>query len=133
MIDTDPLTVQVTAILSHNDNSTGPGFLIDLEEVVPEALIVYYLEHSGGQTVLNESTVRNGSNVLSFHVDILPLGRMINLTYLAHLNPSNEMEGNISQPVNMNYTTIKQEGIGLMVLAIIKLLYQTVWICIGQV
>lgn len=110
--------VSVTTILSHAPLSTSPAFFVTLEEVVPEILVVLfpcYLQIGDTLILVNKSEIRNTSVVLSVEIEIFALDAVMNLTYLSLLDPENQVEGNISKPVLVNYTTIKQEGIGLMV------------------
>lgn len=118
MPDTNPIVVQVTTILSHDTTSTGPAFFVSLEEAVYEILSLvfpYHIESTSNLALTNKTEMLGLSTVLSFQTDVLPLGEEINLTYLGYFNLQANIERNISEPITVNYTTIKQEGIGLMV------------------
>jgi hypothetical protein len=110
--------ISATTILSHDPISSSPAFLLTLEEEVPEIILVqlpYTVQIGNTSILVNNVSTRGLTTVLTVHIEVLPVGEVINLTYYAVLNPDNTDEGNVSKPVNVNYTTIKQEGIGLMV------------------
>lgn len=111
--------VAVTTILMHDSSSSSPAFFVSLEEEVPEILLVqfpYFLQIGDNLMSIQEAETRNLTTVLTADMEVLLIGETINLTYFAIINPNNVVEGNVSKPVVVNYTTIKQEGIGLMVL-----------------
>lgn len=85
---------------------------------MPEIILVvfpYFLQIDDRVMTVNKSSVQNNQTVLSVAVEVLLIGEVLNLTYIAILNPDHQMESNTTNPVLVNYTTIKQEGIGLMV------------------
>ena len=111
--------VSVTTVLMHDSSSSSPAFFVSLEEEVPETLLVqfpYFLQIGDNVVSIEEAETRNLTTVLRVDMEVLLIEEMMSLTYFAIINPDNVVEGNISKPVNVNYTTIKQEGIGLMVL-----------------
>lgn len=59
----------------------------------------------------------DSSTLLSLHVEVLPLGEVVRITYMALSNSENTDMGLIEmEPIQLSYTTIQQEGIGLMVM-----------------
>lgn len=112
-------TVFISTTLSHDPRSTSPAFFVSLEEVIPGPLILvlpYHLEVGDeGALLVNEVETRNTSTVVSVKMAVLPVGGVVNLMFETTLDPQNQDEGSSSEPVFVNYTTIKQEGIGLEV------------------
>lgn len=111
--------ISVTTILSHDPISSSPAFFVSLEEEVPEILLVqfpYYLQIDDTLVLVHEADTRNLTTVLTVDIEVLLTGEVMNLTYFAILDPEHQVESNTSKSVLVNYTTIKQEGIGLMVL-----------------
>lgn len=114
----DATVVAVTTILEHSPLSTSPAFFVTLQEEVPPILLVqfpYYLQIGDRSFLVNESVTSNKPLVLTVEIEVLAIGEVMNLTYFSLLDGESRVEGNISKPVLVNYTTIKQEGIGLMV------------------
>ena len=59
---------------------------------------------------------QDSSVQLTLHIEVLPLGEEVVLTYLATPNSENTDEGMILlEPVQLTYSTIRQNGIGLRV------------------
>lgn len=116
--------VQVTTYLSHDVSSTGPAFLVRIKEVVPEILEValpYYLEIDGTITLLyNYSSTHGSSTVLDVRTEIIPVHTEVILTYFALFSPDHQIDGTFIASTVVNYSTIRQEGIGLLVRSAIK-------------
>ena len=107
-----------TTILFHEPTSSSPAFLLTLKEEVPEILLIqlpYMLRIGDTVTLVNDVATRGRTTILTVDLEIFGIGEVLNLTYFATLDPENTEAGNVSKPVIVNYTTIKQEGIGLMV------------------
>ena len=73
-------------------------------------LISFDTESSNGLAVVSNS----GNSLLSFELDTLPLGEELTITYQARIDP-NAPEINVTDVLSLNYSTINQEGIGVMV------------------
>ena len=76
-------------------------------------------------TLVNEVETRNSLSVVTVMMDVLPVGGVVNLLFETILNPEHQEEGNFSEPIFANYTTIQQEGIGLEVTMLAYIVY--VW------
>ncbi len=100
--------------ISHGNLSTGPAFLLDLKGRLSNALMLtsHDVESSDDLAVTSNSLLNN--NLFSLQVAVLPIGGELNLTFMAIINVE-DIDGNITDQVTVNYATIKQEGIGLEV------------------
>lgn len=108
----------MTTIVTHDLQSTGPAFLISIQEVAPqilEVILPYYLEIDGILTLLNDFDTRDNLTILSVKLDVMSLETVVNVTYFALISPDNQIDGIFIAPTVINYTTIQQEGIGLLV------------------
>lgn len=110
--------IQVTTVLSHDISSTGPAFLVKIQEIAPEILEVtlpYYLEIDGTLSLLHDFDMHDNVTVLNVEIPVILLQTEVNLTYFALLSPDNQIDGTFTAPTVVNYTTIRQDGIGLLV------------------
>ena len=66
---------------------------------------------------VNLRTDPSDSTLLSVHVEVLPLGEVVTIKYRTVSNSENADMGRIEmEPIQLSYTTIQQEGIGVMVM-----------------
>ena len=110
--------VQMTTVLTHDFTSTGPAFTVNVQDIVPEILEVilpFRLDTNDGQTFLMDSETVGNSTVLHAAIQVMPLDMEVNLTYFALISDENQVDGMFVAPTVVNYTTIRQEGIGLLV------------------
>ncbi len=114
----DNIFLRTEISVSHDSMSDGPAFSIALEKTIPEPLLVnypYYLESDGLSVVEDEFEIQGFDTIIDIHIDVLYQGETMNLTYFTMLNQSHKTDINLTRPIFIEYTTIKQEGIGLMV------------------
>jgi hypothetical protein len=103
------LFVEVTIRLVHHLSSTGPAYLINLRQQLSSILkLVSYSFETTGNLIAGSTSNLNGS-LLAFNMEVLPLGDVLTISYLARID---SVEGNITDGIMVSYTTIDQEGIG---------------------
>lgn len=110
----------MTVLVSHDVNSTGPAFLVKIHERVPEILDVvtpFFLDDDGTQTLLHDFDTLDNTTLLLAEIEVMPVEAEINFTYYALLRSDHQTDGEFVAPTVVDYTTIRQEGIGLEVSA----------------
>ena len=110
----DEIRIEVTIQLLHSPNSTGPAFLAELRQQLPNllTLLSYEFQATDDLATLDNSELSN--SLLVFNMEVFPLGEELIVTYVAGIDL--ESEGNITDDITLHYRTIKQEGIGLQVM-----------------
>ena len=74
-------------------------------------LVSYNFETTGDLAA--GSTSNLNSSQLAFNMEVLPLGDVLTVRYLARIDP--DREGNVTDDIIVTYTTINQAGIGVEV------------------
>ena len=113
----NPRISRFTATILHTENSTAPAFSLSITNYVPLELSVVSLiniTHPEGDDVLNISSNEN-DNIIEVTGLILPLGLNVTVVYLSQMNASLPDDVNATSIVELQYTTVEQEGIGLLV------------------
>ncbi len=108
-----------TIKLYHDDISTGAAFLINLVARIPSIFTLVPDSVEAEITVDYTTSISindDSSTSLSLHVEVLPLMSDFILSYVTIPNSENTDEGITElEPIQLSYSTIIQDGIGLMV------------------
>lgn len=107
------LFIEVIIRLLHSSNSTGPAYLVTLRHQLSDILMLVSYSFNTSSDFNAESTSNLSSSQLAFNMEVLPLGDVLTIRYLAQVDP--DKEGNISDEVFVSYGTIRQDGIGVEV------------------
>ena len=136
--------IEFTTTLSHGNHSTAAAFNVLLEELIPLGLNVQQpvnislssnLNSVGIESEIVERT--NGSSLRVFS-SVFTTDSEIKLTYITQVNNYFPKNQNVTAPVMVNYSSIKQEGIGksVSVYVLFVFIYSiytvTVLLCFGS-
>lgn len=114
----NPRITEFTITILHTPNSTASAFFIETEEVIPSDLFLINItsnEENDQLIVLSEVLTATNKTLIRISTDVLPLDDNITVVYLAQMDPQLSPGGNVTKEIVLNYKSIKQEGIGLLV------------------
>lgn len=119
----DSLVFEVTTVVSHDNTSTGPAFRVKIHELVPaifEVILPFFLETDGDRRSLNRYKLLGDMTFLEARIRKVQLQSKVTMTYLAHFKPFRHFDEITIGVVAVNYSTIIQEGIGLLVSGLVR-------------
>lgn len=113
----NPRIVRLTYRVFHSEASTAPAFFVEITNIISLNLSlvspVDVIYDDGG--ILHEESQDEPDAVINLSNALLFLGSSITFSYLVQMDFDSPERFNISNIVEIGYTTIEQEGIGLLV------------------
>ncbi len=115
--DGNPRIARFSYVVSHTEDSSSPAFNVDILNIIPsefDLVSPVTLKYVEGGLLFEKSRVETDS-VIEISHSILLLGENITVEYLVQIDAHLPNGFNITNPLNVQYATIMQEGIGLLV------------------
>jgi len=115
----NPRIAKFTTTVLHTDNSSGPAFFLNIMSFIPPELSlvspVNLTQHYGDRVL--ESSYNETDGVIVLLDIVLLVGYNVTIEYYGQMYSNLPDSVNTSIVVELNYTTVFHEGIGLMVCA----------------